>query len=219
MIFDTTFDYVKREYGSEGEYFVEKCKIVFSNNEKKLYIMKGKVYDRDQIFYYKDSTNYVIGFNIAYLQNIPSENKFYEDVELKVKGDKIYKDDIQVNFDYCKHSLKSDDNDNRHPIYIVEYIDNEYNYLVIDGNHRISYMLDNKIEKIEVRLIDTVATILTIYNPNEMFIYAILNIYRLINMQNFNQEKFKRKILFIIRAVNYCYKNRYKKFCEHIHKK
>ena len=76
-------------------------------------------------------------------------------------------------------------------------------------------MVDNNKEKINAHLLDTISTILTIYNPKEMFTYAILNIYRLLNMQNFNQEALNNKILLIIKCVNYCYENRYKKFYNH----
>ena len=216
MIFNTTLDYIQRGFGSEGIQFIEEYNIVSNDIEKRLFLMKGEMNDKDQIFYYKDSTNCVIGFNIAYLHNIPTENKFYENVILNIKGNNVYKDDCQVNFDYCENNFEFDNKDETHPIYIIEYFDNEYYYLVVDGNHRISNMVDNGKEKINVRLLDTMATILMIYDPKEIFTYAILNIYRLLNMQNSNQEEIKNKISLIIKVVNYCYINRYKKFYNHI---
>ena len=216
MIFNTTLDYIQRGFGSEGIQFIEEYNIVSNDIEKRLFLMKGEMNDKDQIFYYKDSTNCVIGFNIAYLHNIPTENKFYENVILNIKGNNVYKDDCQVNFEYCENNFEFDNKDETHPIYIIEYFDNEYYYLVVDGNHRISNMVDNGKEKINVRLLDTMATILMIYDPKEIFTYAILNIYRLLNMQNSNQEEIKNKISLIIKVVNYCYINRYKKFYNHI---
>ena len=216
MIFNATLDYIRKKFGDEGIHFVEECNIVFNDNKKPSFIMKGEIDDRDQVFIYTDSSNSVVRFNIAYLHNIPIENKFYENVVLNIKDNNIYKDGYRVNFDYCKTNCEFDNKDDSHPIYIIEYFDNEYNYLVIDGNHRISYMVDNGKEKINVRLLDTKATILMIYDPKEIFTYAILNIYRLLNMQNFNQEASNNKILLIIKCVNYCYENRYKKLYNHM---
>ena len=91
IIFNTALDYIRRVFGSEGIHFVEECNIVFNDNEKRSFIMKGEIDDRDQVFIYKDSSNSVVKFNIAYLHNIPIENKFYENVVLNIKDNNIYK--------------------------------------------------------------------------------------------------------------------------------
>lgn len=209
--FNITKDYIVTKFGNDGKVFIDKYNVVHNDNSKKLFIMSGDVENEDQVFYYTDSTNEVVGFNINYLQKLSSENKFYEEVVLYVKDGKLYKDSFQVNFNHCEYNIEFYNKKDIQPIYMVEYIDNMYYYLIIDGNHRISYFVDNDIEKINVRLLDPMSTILTIYDPREMFTYVMLNIYRLLCMKKIGQNNYDDKILLLLKVVNYCYETRYKK--------
>lgn len=89
-----------------------------------------------------------------------------------------------------------------HPIIIIPFLNNEYDYLVIDGNHRISYCVNNNIKKIRVLCLEEEfvkenAIFSTEFDRfyyifmNEMSHMAINN--RKSNFNHFSGEKFLRK--------------------------